>query len=175
MIPLDSLTRPAPSFDHPLEMLLACHGKLRRFCRLLGALPQHLADKGADAGAVDAAQSVLRYFDSAGPLHHQDEEDELFPLLRQRDLSAAERLARLTLEHRHLTADWQTLRPLLQQVAAGAAVSLPRTLIARFVGVYQQHMALEESWLIPLAAELFSADELRAAGQRMAARRQDGN
>lgn len=29
MIPLDSLTRPAPLFDDPLERLLACHGKLR--------------------------------------------------------------------------------------------------------------------------------------------------
>jgi len=28
-----------------------------------------------------AAQGILRYFDTAGQLHHQDEEQDLFPAL----------------------------------------------------------------------------------------------
>ncbi|RXZ43998.1 hemerythrin domain-containing protein [Crenobacter cavernae] len=168
----DSLPRPAPSFDEPLEMLAACHDKLRRFCKMLATLPAHLAAHGADGEAVDAARAVLRYFDHAGPHHHQDEEDELFPLLRERDPGAAAALARLHREHEVFIEQWQALRPGLQRIVAGEAAELPAVLVASYVCDYRAHIAFEEEWLFPLAARLITPDELAAAGARMAARRQ---
>ncbi|AXK39127.1 hemerythrin domain-containing protein [Crenobacter cavernae] len=168
----DSLPRPAPSFDEPLEMLAACHDKLRRFCKMLTALPEHLKMHGADENAIDAARAILRYFDHAGPHHHQDEEDELFPLLRERDPGAAEALIRLHREHEVFVEQWQALRPALERVASGEAAELPAELVASYVGDYRAHIAFEEEWLFPLAAHLITPDELAAAGSRMAARRQ---
>ena len=44
-------------------------------------LPAWVAEHGVDADAVAGARRVARYFDSAAPLHHADEELDLFPLL----------------------------------------------------------------------------------------------
>ncbi|KZE33275.1 hemerythrin domain-containing protein [Crenobacter luteus] len=167
----DALPRPAPSFDAPLEMLAACHDKIRRFCTMLTALPAHLAAHGADAEAADAARAVLRYFDQAGPQHHRDEEDELFPLIAARAPEAAGPLARLRDEHAAFVAQWQALRVALERVAADEAVALPAGLVEAYVDGYRAHAAFEEAWLFPLAARHLSADEMAAAGRRMAARR----
>lgn len=161
-----------PSFDAPLDMLTACHDKVRRFCTLLDKLPAHLATHGVDRAARDAAAGVLRYFDVAGPLHHQDEEDELFPLLAMRDADAATGVARLRAEHRELAALWQRVRAMLLALDAGDATALDAALAGEFAARYRAHAADEEAWLFPLAARLMSAQELEDAGRRMAARRQ---
>lgn len=173
MIPLDVLTQPAPSFDDPLAMLQACHGKLRRFCHLLHALPAHLERHGADLHAAEAARDIMRYFEQAGPLHHQDEEEELFPLLRARDPAAAEALTRLSREHAELNAQWHRLRPALERVTAGETSALSTAAVAAFVNGYRRHTSFEEQWLLPLAQQLIQPQELLLAGARMAARRQD--
>ena len=80
----DSLLPNAPSLEEPLEMLEACHerieAQLRTLERLLDYLPRH----GADEQARQAARNVLRYFELAGPNHHEDEERNLFPTLIER-------------------------------------------------------------------------------------------
>src|SRR5215472_17762851 len=72
---------PAASFEAPLEMLAACHDRMRDRCATLLRLRPHVAAKGADAAASSAARSVIRYFDSAARDHHADEEQDLFPAL----------------------------------------------------------------------------------------------
>ena len=76
------IKKPGPSFDEPLEMLAACHERIEEQLATLERMAAHLQRKGCDAEAKAAAQSVLRYFDTAGALHHQDEDHDLFPLLR---------------------------------------------------------------------------------------------
>ncbi len=66
----------APTFAVPLEMLRACHGRILAQCSTLLKLQQYL-----DGQARQAAQSILRHFDSAGQYRHQDEGLYLFPLL----------------------------------------------------------------------------------------------
>ena len=78
------LKAPAASFDEPLEMLAACHERIEAQLGTLERLAQHLPRHGCDADARSAAAAVVRYFDTAGMLHHQDEDEDLFPLLRRR-------------------------------------------------------------------------------------------
>ncbi len=73
------LKQPGPSFDEPLEMLAACHERIEAQLRTLERLGPHLEKHGCDAEAKAAAQAVLRYFDTAGRLHHQDEDDDQRP------------------------------------------------------------------------------------------------
>ncbi len=74
----------AVGFDQPFEMLHECHGRVERMVVLLERLTAHLDQSGHDDQAAQAARDVMRYFDLAGPAHHQDEELHLFPLLRER-------------------------------------------------------------------------------------------
>lgn len=174
MIGLDSIAG-APTFDHPLEMLLACHGKILRQCDTLKKLTTHLKTYGCDAQARQAALGILRYFDTAGKFHHQDEEENLFPALRasadadQEQLDAM--LQRLLKEHVVMLSAWDELRAVLLQIAEGTNARLDDGLAARFINAYTVHIAVENSELIPLAARLLTPEQLRQIGMRMAERR----
>src|SRR5438046_387211 len=66
------------------EKLVACHERIHSQLGTLERLAPHLETKGCDAEAKSAAQAVLRYFDTSGAMHHQDEDQDLFPVLRTR-------------------------------------------------------------------------------------------
>ena len=72
--PLILHAAPGAGFDQPFEMLLACHERVERMLGLLERLAQHLAEHGCTPDAAQAARDVMRYFDIAGPAHHEDEE-----------------------------------------------------------------------------------------------------
>lgn len=168
----------APTFDHPLEMLLACHGKILRQCDTLRKLSAHLKTHGCDEQVRQAAYGILRYFDTAGQFHHRDEEENLFPALRvnageDKELLDA-LLQRLLREHAAMLAAWDELRPILLQLAEGMNARLEDRLAERFIDSYTGHIAVENAELLPLAERLLTPDQLRQIGTCMAARRGAG-
>ena len=133
------------SFEDPLSLLLACHDKVRHFARLALRLGTHVSHRGADAEAAQAATSILRYFDLAAPLHHADEEDDLFPALRalnSRGLCTT--LDELEAEHNVLENLWHSIRPWLEATTKNDRVETPSTL-AMFAKRYMQHAEREEN------------------------------
>lgn len=160
-------------FDDPMSMLLACHDKVRRFAHLALKLADHLVQHGCDAQAQAAAAQILRYFTVAAPLHHQDEDDDLFPALlalQQPALSAA--IRRLSAEHDHLCRLWQPVAHWLTRLAGGDAAAPPDHL-HDFVEGYLRHAGAEEAEIYPAAAQLDAATR-DGIGQRMQARRVSG-
>lgn len=164
-----------PSFDHPLEMLHACHDKILRQCDTLEKLAAHLPGNGCDQQARQAAQGILRYFDSAGQFHHLDEEDDLFPALRlsagSDQVQLESLLERLLSEHVVMLAAWNALRPVLLRLADGMDTPLAGMLAENFIGSYTAHIAVEERDLLPLAARLLHPQQTALIGKRMAERR----
>lgn len=174
--PLNFHSSPAAGFDEPFEMLLACHERVQRMLALLLRLAEHLATQGADEQARQAARDVMRYFDQAGPAHHEDEERHLFPLLLAQggpDIAAV--VGRLQQDHAAMGTQWQAVRADLAEVEAGrwppaqAAAVLPRW--QAYAALYAGHIAAEEGQAYPAARPLLAAPALRAMGQEMAQRR----
>jgi len=124
-ISIPGFSSPAASTEAPLEMLAACHIRIARQCATLRRLAAHLAEHGADEQARSAAAGVLRYFDTAAPLHHADEEQNLFPALLE-SMAGSDPVCLkgmtqgLSDEHRELETAWARLRPRLQAIAAAA-------------------------------------------------------
>lgn len=164
-----------PTFDHPIEMLHACHGKILRQCETLKKLSIHLEENGCDEAAQQAAQGILRYFDTAGMFHHQDEELDLFPALRASLQSDMENLHamldRLLAEHIVMMSTWAALRVHLCNLADGTLSLIPMTVQKRFIDSHTSHIALEETELLPLAARLLTVEQLNILGGKMFARR----
>jgi hemerythrin-like domain-containing protein len=162
----------APAFDDPLGMLLACHRRIERQLATLARLQRHLPEHGCDVDARAAARGILRYFDTAAPSHHADEEASVFPRLRDAAPGRAGMLvADLEREHAALAARWRHLRPRLAAIAAGVRANLSPKEAADVRTAYAAHIAREEGELIPLAARTFDAASLAAIGNEMAARR----
>lgn len=165
------LKKPGPSFDEPLEMLAACHERIEAQLATLERLAPHLQAKGWDAEARAAAQAVLLYFDTSGRLHHQDEDHDLFPLLRTKAAAAgrveiAAAVDELEREHATMERQWRHLREQLQGNAR-----LDDEELARFAWLYRRHMDRESAALLPFAREALAPAERAALGERMAARR----
>jgi hemerythrin-like domain-containing protein len=162
----------APTFATPLEMLRACHGRILDQCNTLLKLKQHLDVRGCDVQAQQAAQAILRYFDTAGQYHHQDEELDLFPLLLASTNTTAHELVRHLLgDHQAMNEAWLLLRPRLQDITQGIATPLEARLVADFNTAYAQHISLENSQLLPLAAQLLDEQQISELGDKMARRR----
>lgn len=167
---------PAAGFDQPFEMLQACHERVERMLGLLERLAAHLDTVGGDDAARRAAQDVMRYFDLAGPAHHEDEERHVLPRLAaspQADLRAlAQRLHR---DHLAMAAQWQAVRADLVAVAAGPGPAAPdaaRTARWRgFAALYREHVRAEEDQAYPAARAGLEGRSEAAMGREMATRR----
>lgn len=166
-------TGPSVGFDQPLEMLAACHARMERSLALLERLGRHLHERGGDGQARSAAADVLRYFDIAAPLHHQDEELHVLPLLRAQGQAGL--AARLRADHQVMEHDWARLRPDLQAVVDGAfdAAALPSAVArwTQFAALYRRHLAAEEAMAFPVVHAGLTPAQEQAMGEEMAARR----
>lgn len=167
---------PAVGFELPFEMLGACHERVERTLRLLERLAQHLQAQGEVGPAQSAARDILRYFDLAAPLHHEDEEKHVFPPLIAGPDPAVAALARaLQQEHGQLAQAWQALRVDLQQVGQATSPwplseSGAQTWQA-FADQYRAHLQREDQLVYPVAQALLDAPTCALMGREMAARR----
>ena len=174
--PFSGFSAPAAAPEGPLDKLVECHRRLERQCATLQRLVPHLLELGADEQARTMATGVMRYFDTAGKHHHEDEELDLFPALIEsmagsdavciRDMTDA-----LTADHRALEPQWQGLRAVLVRVLAGESVTLDVQAVEAFNSTYARHIEREEGELLPMAARLLGVAELEKIGRAMRLRR----
>ncbi len=168
---------PEAGFEVPLEMLSACHGRIEDQCSTLRRLVAHVDASGVDEQARTAARAVVRYFETAAGLHHADEEENLFPALVESmagsdPVCIRELTQRLVAQHRRLESQWRRVREALERlIEAGDPAWLDPGDVDALVTSYEEHIALEERELLPMAARLLGDGELDAMGRAMRERR----
>lgn len=172
----DALPTAAPGFDQPIAVLKHCHDRIRKQLATLQKLLAHLPGHGADAQARQTAEAVLHYFDKAAHLHHDDEEQDLIPMLQALaggdDAATLARLVPGILDdHRLMDADWQQLHEQLRAIADGSAAVLSEADVTRFCERYARHMENEEGHIAPMALRLFGPDQMARLGDAMQQRR----
>lgn len=173
--PIPGFTAPAVGFEQPFAMLEACHERVQRTLALLKRLRTHVREQGSDENARQAARDVLRYFDVAAPLHHEDEELHVFPLLLAHGAPEAVRAVRqLQQDHLAMAAGWAAARVPLHALAEAASAVFSaeeEAALERFAAHYADHIAVEEGLVYPAALALLPAEALSAMGDEMASRR----
>ena len=182
-IPLTSITlpghrAPAAGFEAPFEMLGACHERVERMLGLLAKLQQHVRVRGWDDSVASAARDVMRYFDQAAPLHHEDEERHVFPpLLAGEDAALRQVVLRLQQDHRDMATAWAAARGVLASVAqappAGWAHFSPQeeATLTGFARLYDRHLREEDGLVYPAAQAGLSPQALQAMSADMMRRR----
>ena len=166
----DSARRPTP--HDPLEFMLAEHLNHRRMCRALERL--------AAAAEFDAVRitSLLDFIRFDLTLHVIDEEEDFFPMLRERCLpedAVEEVLARLSEEH----AEDKTLSVRVRDVLNAClivrkpphAIEGGAEALMKFAQHEMRHLALENAVVVPLARRRFDEQDLRALSRRLLDRR----
>jgi pyridoxamine 5'-phosphate oxidase len=171
-----SLIDTAPDFGQPIAVLKHCHDRIRKQLQTMQNLLAHLPKHGADADAQKAAQAVLKYFNNAAHLHHEDEEQNLVPMLQAtaRDADAAllaELVPSILAGHEQMDRDWNIIKSQLDQIANGQSSALSARDVQGFCDTYAAHMAVEEANIAPMAKRLFSPEQMAQLGSAMQVRR----
>jgi hemerythrin-like domain-containing protein len=167
---------PGAGFDQPVEMWLACHQRVQRFAALLSRLADHLANQGADEDAQVTAVSIRRYFNEAAPRHHEDEEVDLFPRLRERldgerDRTVLDVLEQVEVDHLEMAGLWKRLDEVLAEISRGKRANLEQALIDRIATMYRHHIDAEERVVLPALKKTLTKGDWQAVGRAMAERR----
>lgn len=168
----DSLIDVAPDFDDPVSVLRFCHARMRKNLQLLRDLYGHARQQGMDEQVRAACDQVRRYFSEAAPLHHLDEEQDLFPLLITTDASFKGIIDDLTQQHQTLNKNWQQLQPLLANPARLLHAPHVERLIDNFCQSYTAHLQQEEEYILERAPKVLNAEMLQTLGMHMRKRRE---
>ncbi len=167
------------NFTDPTGLLSDCHRRIEMFLGSLQAVAQ-VIDRPATEQVAQALESSLRYFSQAAPKHTADEEESLFPRLRQianpEVISALSRLNALEEEHRwadplHAEVERLGMKYLAEGSLSSQEVDRFRVTVADLRSMYERHITLEDSVVFPLASRLLTEQEKSAIADEMAGRR----
>ena len=67
------------TWNEPIDMLYACHSKVKRFCKQLTILPGYLEKNGVNQAVLNDVKTILQYFNH----RHLALEEPLFELGKQ--------------------------------------------------------------------------------------------
>lgn len=155
----------------PIEYICAEHFRQRCICRALRMLaagqeiPGDVAEQIADAMQHDLA------------LHHRDEDEDLFPLLRARAHPAdglEPLLAQLSHDHARGEASAKKLAAALSVCSRGERVTLgpaAAKLAAQYARDEQRHLAIENGIVMVMARKRLAPKDITALMHSMKARR----
>lgn len=167
----DKLTPDIPGFDDPIGLLRACHERMLGHCDTLEKLVTHLREDGLDEDARSAITGITRYFTTSAVHHHEDEEQDLFPLLNGQSLKLADIIYKLKQDHQQLDKRWQQLAADLKQTSTLADNPDFAEHVAQFCHAYHEHIDKENRELLFMAQHSLSTHQLEDLGRAMARRR----
>ena len=173
-----------PDFTDPIGLLVHCHQRIETQLETLVRAAEVLRSGNSLSrpkafAAIDAA---CKHFAIAGVKHTADEEESLFPRLRERGGTAGEEaLAAITeLESQHRTAEQ------MHKQFDEFVLTLPRDgsadsreldcfseMAAELTAFYCPHIFVENNLVFPVAGRVLPASEIHTLGKEMRARRRD--
>jgi hemerythrin-like domain-containing protein len=167
------------NFTDPTGLLTDCHRRIVTFLDTLRAVAQ-VIDRPPTADVERALESALRYFRQAAPKHTADEEESLFPRLRQIShaevKSAFDKLQELEAEHRWANPLHAEVEQLGVKYLSEGSLSKPeagrfRAAIRDLQSMYERHIRVEDDLIFPLATRLLTEQDKFAIADEMAGRR----
>lgn len=142
--------------ERPLELLLACHARIRRYCGGLQALCE--VEPG-DPRIYTTAQACQRYFGEALALHGADEDSSVLPRLRPHLSDAQLELAQtLSAQHAEIDALTPGVLAALTEISELDAAQR-RARFEPFWALLLTHIELEESRLFSALDQLSAAED----------------
>ena len=130
------------TFAEPIEMLYACHDKVRRFCGQTRLLPGYIAEHGRNDIVLQTIRQISQYFNVAAPFQHES-----------------------------LHANWAAVQTEFDKLHEHAGHMPDGEILARFTAAYDVHLEIEEA-LFALGKQKIPPQKLAEIGRNMAARRQ---
>jgi hemerythrin-like domain-containing protein len=172
--------KPGGDFSNPMGLLTDCHRRIERFLGVLVKVAEQAQGAAMTPLQKEEWLRALEYFRNAAPRHTADEEESLFPRLRQIDEQRVkDALAKMQeLEDDHVQANgWHDevdrlgRRWLADGTLAREEAERLTDVLARLTALYEHHLPLEDETIFPLATAVLPHTEKARMGVEMAQRR----
>ena len=156
--------KPSPLARNPLDMIASAHALQVQMCDAMERIADGLPDE-VDRRLCAQVASCLQ-FDL--PLHHHDEEEGLFPLLRKRakpEDGLDQILERLAAEHSSDNDFASEIAEALETLGQGGRPANPEMLgymLRGFFERYRRHVHWENQLVMPLARLRLTREDLEA-------------
>ena len=155
---------------------MACHRRIEdRLDTLVRAADYLQSDRDS---ALAAIAKSLQFLESSGVQHTKDEEESVFPRLRQRvSVDQAAYLDSLEHDHEHAESILASLKLLVQEAARQSPVAPQlidqyRACAEDLRSLYRRHIRSEDEVLTALAKQNLTEKEIAEISDEMRARRQ---
>lgn len=156
-----------------------CHRRIEMFLGTLVRVSE-MIERPLGAESRTALEASMKYFREAAPKHTADEEESLFPRLRQMQdpevESAIHQLDPLEREHRradllHAEVDRLGQEFLRRGHLSSRDARLFRDSVSGLAAIYKEHIRIEDELVFPVAGRVLSRQDKAAIAAEMAARR----
>ncbi len=169
-------------FSKPLDFLFHCHQNIAANLEALrrATAELHKKDESGLGDTLARIDTILIGLTSAGKKHTADEEESLFPRLRQyKDEVVSEVfevLEQLEAQHRRAASIEKSLGRLVETLHADDApdenkIALFGDLGESLYELYKPHIQIENEFVFPAAAKILSRDDQLAMGGEIYERR----
>lgn len=170
--------KPDSGFDDPIGMLKDCHRRIEQFLEILCLVVDRAPGRALNEEEAAAVRSALHYFKVGGQRHTADEEESLFPRMRNegKTAGAVKELEALETQHREADDLHLAVDKLYSRWVEGKALSAEdeerlRVATQRLKRLYEGHIKVEESLVFPSAADALDKDVIAAIGEEFRSRR----
>jgi hemerythrin-like domain-containing protein len=179
-MPVQIGAKPEANFNEPFGLLRDCHRRVEMFLNALVRVADQAQGHSLTSEQAQALERALRYFREAAPKHTADEEESLFPRLRQHnDVDSVALIARaesLERDHRsaslhHDTADHLGRIWLEKNKLEATQFRSFQAAVTALAEMYKQHIAVEDNEVFPVAEKLLNRQEKLEIGREMEQRR----
>lgn len=155
---------------NPLDFIHEDHLREREICAMIDRIVD------AEDPDRDQARLILSFLREELPLHLEDEEQDLFPLLRRRCETEDEidkAIQRLETDHRHADEDTPGVIAILAALEAGERQPSDddQSVLVRYAGHARRHLILENAIILPFAKLRLTEGDLGTLRLRMMQRR----
>ena len=181
-MPVNLGTIGQPDFTQPIELMMDCHRRIEHFLSVLQRVVDRY-DGELDGQGREALEVALNYFAEAAPRHTADEEESLFPRMREQgDPAVRQAFAQIdALEADHRVAEKAHARVevigrdwLRDGTLAGENRAEMKQLLADMASTYARHIRVEDEQVFALASHVLDPNALAHIGREMRQRRLSG-
>ena len=177
MVGIQIGAKPDSGFEDPIGMLKDCHRRIESFLRVLCLVAERARGRRMSDEEAAAVKSALSYFQTGGKRHTADEEESLFPRIREQERgNVPEELHRLEDDHHRANELHAEVEELYQiWMESGLLSEENQKMLALSVqeleDIYKAHIKVEEEIVFPQASRALDQKELKAMGHEFRARR----
>ncbi|MCK4493410.1 MAG: hemerythrin domain-containing protein [Methylococcales bacterium] len=159
---------PVTDFSNGLNVIKRYHDAFLIRGENLLTLAEDIKKQPMSEALANRCIEMHCFYFHASRLHHLDEEEGLFPLLKNHSELFKGMMDLLVNDHEDIEYDWQLLAQMLGNPEKIKACEKFQAIAVEFEKKQREHLFREDEDFLPKVAEILSSEELTKAGAIMA-------